>query len=98
MRTRINRTLAAIAVACAGWAGLPPALAQAPPPEPQLSPEAKEAERKVRLQMAADGLEKLYKLQPEAQGVVERAVGYAVFEVDSIYALLFVGQKGKGVL
>src|SRR5437764_15233536 len=62
------------------------------------TPEAREAERQARLQVASAGLLKLYQLQPDAKTAVEKAVGYAVFEVDSIYALLFVGQKGKGVL
>jgi len=63
-----------------------------------LSAEAKAGERNARLQLAEQGLQKLYALQPEARQAVEKAVGYAVFEVDSIYAVLFVGQRGKGVL
>ena len=66
--------------------------------QPKLTAEEKEAERKARLQLAADGLEKLYKLQPEARQAVEKSAGYAVFDVSAIYAILFVGQKGKGVL
>jgi len=66
--------------------------------EPPLSPEEKEAERKLRLKIVADGLEKLYRLQPKAQAAVEKAAGYAVFDITSTYAILFVGQKGKGVL
>ena len=66
--------------------------------QPTLTAEEKEAERKARLKIAADGLEKLYKLQPEARQAVEKAAGYAVFDVSAIYAILFVGQKGKGVL
>ena len=66
--------------------------------EPPLTPEQKEAEQKARLKVAADGLEKLYTLTPEARQAVEKAAGYAVFDVTSIYAILFVGQKGKGVL
>ena len=66
--------------------------------EPAISPAEKEAERQVRLKLAADGLEKLYKISPEAREAVEKAPGYAVFDVTSIYAILFVGQKGKGVL
>lgn len=58
----------------------------------------KEAQRQQRLDIANKGLAKLYKLQPEAKAAVEKGVGYAVFEVDSIYAVVFVGQKGKGVL
>jgi lipid-binding SYLF domain-containing protein len=77
------------------------AIAQSPDEvqqEAPLTPEQKEAERKARLKLAADGLEKLYKLQPEARQAVEKAAGYAVFDVSAIYAILFVGQKGKGVL
>ena len=78
---------------------VPPAMAQSSmPQEPALSPAEKEAERQARLKLAADGLEKLYKLHPEAQQALEKAVGHAVFDVTSIYAILFVGQKGKGVM
>jgi len=75
------------------------ALAQSGAKEaPALSADEKEAERQARLKLAADGLEKLYKIQPEARAVVEKGAGYAVFDVTSIYAILFVGQKGKGVM
>jgi lipid-binding SYLF domain-containing protein len=77
--------------------GGPSAIAQSDE-QPKLTAEEKEAERKARLKLAADGLAKLYKVQPEARQVVEKAVGYAVFDITSIYAILFVGQKGKGVL
>jgi hypothetical protein len=66
--------------------------------EPPLSPAEKEAARKARLKLAADGLERLYKVQPEARAVVEKAPGYAVFDITSIYAIFFVGQKGSGVM
>lgn len=69
-----------------------------PQQEVPLTPAEKDAERKARLKIAADGLEKLYKLHPEAQAAVEKAAGYAVFDVTAIYAILFVGQKGKGAL
>jgi lipid-binding SYLF domain-containing protein len=66
--------------------------------QPKLTAEEKEAERKARLKLAADGLEKLYRVQPEVRQAVEKAPGYAVFDVTSLYAIMFVGQKGKGVL
>jgi lipid-binding SYLF domain-containing protein len=95
----IPRTRLATALAAAAWVALAPAaFAQDPPAAPAASPEAREAERQARLQLADSGLQKLYRIQPEARAAVEAAVGYAVFEVDSIYAVLFVGQKGKGVL
>ena len=81
-------------MAAALLGSIPAAWAQNEP----LSPEAREAERNARLALAEHGLQKLYGLQPDARAAVEAAAGYAVFEVDSIYALLFVGQKGKGVL
>jgi hypothetical protein len=76
------------------------ALAQDDGPQapPELSPAEKDAERKVRLKLATDGLAKLYKLHPEAKKAVDKSAGYAVFDVSAIYAILFVGQKGKGVL
>ena len=89
------RLLAAAVVAAAGLTSLTPAAAQDVAP---LSPEAKEAERHARLKLASDGLQKLYTLQPDARAAVEKSVGYAVFEGDSIYAVLLVGQRGKGVL
>ena len=58
----------------------------------------KQAERDARLKLAADGLEKLYAVDPKAREAVEKAPGYAVFDISSIYALLLVGQKGAGVL
>jgi lipid-binding SYLF domain-containing protein len=64
----------------------------------KLTPEEKEAERKARLNLADSALEKLYKLQPDARKGVQGSAGYAVFDVTAVYALLFVGQKGKGVL
>jgi lipid-binding SYLF domain-containing protein len=93
MRT-MSHLLGGAALAAACLAPMAPASAQDAP----LSPEAREAERSARLQLAAEGLDKLYRLQPDARAAVEKAAGYAVFEVNSIYAILFVGQKGQGVL
>ena len=74
-----------------------PAAAQ-PEEPPPLSAAEKAAEQKARLKIAADGLAKLYAAQPQARQAVEKAAGYAVFDVSAIYAILFVGQRGKGVL
>jgi lipid-binding SYLF domain-containing protein len=88
---------AALAAAIGGAAGAAWAQSQAPS-QPELSAADKEAERKARLDLAARGLEKLYQVQPDARAAVEKGAGYAVFDVSAIYAVLFVGQKGKGVL
>ena len=64
----------------------------------KLTPEQKEAGRQAALKLSAEALDKLYKLVPDARKAVESAAGYAVFDITSIYAILFVGQKGKGVL
>ena len=84
---------AALAAACL-TAPMAPASAQ----DAQPSAEAREAERSARLKLAAEGLDKLYRLQPDARAAVAKGAGYAVFEVNSIYAIMFVGQKGQGVL
>lgn len=76
-----------------------PALAQKDAQKAEaLAPEEKEAERNARLKLAETALEKLYVLNPEARQEVEQAAGYAVFDITAIYAILFVGQKGKGVM
>lgn len=95
-----TRVLAGILLAAVLLSGGQPVTAQSSSPqqEPALSPAEKEAERNARLKLAADGLDRLYKVSPEARQAVENAAGYAVFDVTSIYAILFVGQKGKGVL
>lgn len=85
-------TLFAALLAAAG-----PAAAQ-PEEPPPLSAAEKAAEQKARLKIAADGLAKLYSVQPQARQAVEKAAGYAVFDVSAVYAILFVGQSGKGVL
>ena len=68
------------------------------PSSSKLTPEAKEAERQARFKLADEALAKLYKLQPETRKSVESAPGYAVFDITSIYAIMFVGQRGKGIL
>jgi lipid-binding SYLF domain-containing protein len=72
--------------------------AQQPDPAPPLTPEQKEAARQDRLKLAAVGLEKLYKLHPEARATLEKAPGYAVFDISSVYAVMVVAQKGHGVI
>jgi lipid-binding SYLF domain-containing protein len=93
MRT-MRHFLGGAALAAACLAPMAPASAQ----DAQPSAEAREAERGARLKLAAEGLDKLYRLQPDARAAVEKGAGYAVFEVNSIYAIMFVGQKGQGVL
>jgi lipid-binding SYLF domain-containing protein len=89
--TAAARASLLLAALCLPWA--PNAHAQS-----KLTPEQKETGRNAALKLSAEALQKLYKLQPEAQKGIEAAAGYAVFDITSIYAILFVGQKGKGVL
>jgi len=58
----------------------------------------KDSERKARLAVASDALAELYAKQPDTRKAVTDAAGYAVFDITSIYALLYVAQKGTGVL
>jgi len=91
-------------LACALLLGAPAAHAQSdkskkePASTSKLPPAEREAGRAAALKLSAEALEKLYKVQPEARKAVEGAVGYAVFDITSIYAIMLVGQKGKGVL
>ena len=95
----ITRTLATMLFAAVLLHGGQTALAQSDPAQqPPLSPAEKEAERNARLKIATDGLDKLYKLYPDARQAVETATGYAVFDITSTYAILLVGQRGKGAL
>ena len=66
--------------------------------KPKMTEAEKQAERAARLKLAAEGLEKLYAADPKAKEAVEKAPGYAVFDISAVYALLLVGQRGKGVL
>jgi lipid-binding SYLF domain-containing protein len=78
--------------------GAPIAGAQDKKEVPKLTAAEKEAEQQKRLKIAEDGLAKLYKAQPDAKAAVEKGYAYAIFDITSIYAILFVGQKGAGVL
>jgi lipid-binding SYLF domain-containing protein len=61
------------------------------------TPSAQE-QRDAILKMRDVTLADLYKLKPEVKQEVEKAAGYAVFDASSVYAVLFVGIRGHGVL
>jgi lipid-binding SYLF domain-containing protein len=48
--------------------------------------------------MADKALAKLYAQNPEARKEIEQAVGYGVFDVTAINAVLLVGSRGPGVI
>ncbi len=107
LRIRLLSLRSAMLLAAMTLSGGQVAIAQGPGEEQAQMEEAsaialtaaeKEAQRKARLKIAADALARLYKLQPEAREAVEGSPGYAVFDISSIYVILFVGQKGEGVL
>lgn len=45
-----------------------------------------------------ESLEKLYLTDPDAKTKIEGAVGHAVFQVKGVFAVMVVGEEGKGVL
>lgn len=55
-------------------------------------------ERKETLAMAKTALDKLYATQPDARAVVTGAVGYGVFDITMVNALVVVGSRGPGVI
>ena len=90
------KVLAAATLAALFCAG--PAFGQATTGEPVLTEAQKQAERTLRLELATTGLERLYKVKPEVREAIEKSAGFAVFDITAVYAVLLVGQKGKGVL
>ena len=103
MKRKAMRTIAAPLIAAALVANLavvsaPGALGQQESTPTPLTPEQKDAERQARLKIADNGLAKLFAVQPDARAAIEKAAGYAVFDITSIYAILFVGQRGAGVM
>jgi len=96
--TRITPLARALLLAAAACLPLAPAAQAQDKNKKTLSPAEKEAQRNARFKLAEEALQKLYKVRPDARKSVEGAAGYAVFDITSIYAILFVGQKGNGVL
>jgi lipid-binding SYLF domain-containing protein len=61
------------------------------------SPEKLEKNREKSRKMAAETLQNLYKLQPAAQGAIEKAAGYAVFNNMGTNLLLVSTARGAGI-
>jgi lipid-binding SYLF domain-containing protein len=59
---------------------------------------AKEHDRQKILAMKDITLADLFKRKPEAKDVIEKAAGYAVFDVTGVFVVLYVGIEGRGVL
>jgi lipid-binding SYLF domain-containing protein len=66
--------------------------------EKKLAPEEQQKQRDALLRFADESLEKLYAIKPEAKRRIEEAPGYAVFDVSAVNVILFLGQRGKGVM
>ena len=67
------------------------------PESATLTEEEKATERKHILKTADDTLLELYKHEPTAKDVLEKAYGYAVFSNTGYNIILYVGGKGRGV-
>ncbi len=99
IHTTLIRALAVGLCLAFSLGGMHPAMAESKNQKAEsLTPEEKEAERAARIKLMETALGKLYALNPEARQEIEQAVGYAVFDITATYAILFVGQRGKGVL
>jgi len=66
--------------------------------ESKLTPQEKQKHRDALLKFADESLAKLYAINPDAKTKVESAPGYAVFDLSAVNIILFVGQRGKGML
>jgi lipid-binding SYLF domain-containing protein len=90
----LRKSLAIVAVA-----GLLGACQNLSNPEAKgLSPEQISERQGKIMGMADKALAKLYAQNPEARKEVEQAVGYGVFDVTAINAVLLVGSRGPGVI
>lgn len=69
-----------------------------PPEQRKLDAAQVSQERERALAMAKTALDKLYAADPEARAVVRGAVGYGVFDITTVNALLVVGARGPGVI
>ena len=63
-----------------------------------LTPQQISEQRDKILAMADKALTRLYAENPGARKEIEQAVGYGVFDVTTINAVLLVGSKGPGVI
>ena len=54
--------------------------------------------RQPIVEMSEKALERLYSENPAARAEVEGAVGYGVFDISTVNALVLVGARGKGVI
>lgn len=63
-----------------------------------LTPQQISEQRDKILAMADKALTRLYAENPAARKEIEQAVGYGVFDVTTINAVLLVGSKGPGVI
>ncbi|HEU5136955.1 MAG TPA: YSC84-related protein [Steroidobacteraceae bacterium] len=65
---------------------------------PVLADEKADKERTEILSASAATLEALYKANPEARGLIQKAAGYATFSNFGMKILFVGGGKGKGVV
>jgi lipid-binding SYLF domain-containing protein len=56
-----------------------------------------EKKKQESRKMAADTLSDLYKLQPAAQGAIQKSAGYAVFDNTGVNVLLLSTARGAGI-
>jgi lipid-binding SYLF domain-containing protein len=68
------------------------------PEKKNLSQEQILEQRSVILGKADKALARLYAENPEVRKEIEEAVGYGVFDVTTVNALVLVGAKGPGVI
>jgi lipid-binding SYLF domain-containing protein len=98
--TMIARFLLAVSLALSVGCATTKQLQAAPPTKvsgPKLTPQEKAQRIEHLLAMRERTRADLYALKPAAKAEVEKAVGYAVFDVNGYY-LLFVEEHGHGVL
>jgi lipid-binding SYLF domain-containing protein len=68
------------------------------PEKRNLSSAQVQTERQATQAMARTALAKLYAVEPDARGAIEKAAGIGVFDVTTVNAVLVLGARGEGLI
>lgn len=86
-----------LVIALAGCASAPPPVVQKVETASKLSEKAQHEQQQAILKIRDQTLRQLYKLKPATRAEIERAVGYGVFEINGLNAVL-AETHGRGVV
>ena len=86
-----------LAILLVGCASTPPPLPNQKPSISKLSEKAKQEQQQAILKVRNQTIKQLYKLKPSTQTEINASVGYGVFEINGLNAVL-AESHGRGVI